>query len=73
MSSMIKTKVDQQKFEKDLRHKQMIDCKQQGEICLWNFQSPTTKNFFAKKASKFWTVTTSRLTENLGMDIKLDN
>ena len=43
----------------------------------WNlfvkFSIPTTKNFFAKKASKFWTVTTSRLTENLGMDIKLDN
>ena len=49
MSSMIKTKVDQQKFEKDLRHKQMIDCTQQGEICLWNFQSLPQKTSLPKK------------------------
>ena len=29
------------------------------------FESLTTKNFFAKKASKFCTVTTSKLTGNL--------
>ena len=45
----MKTEVGQQRFEKDLRHKQMIDCKQQGEICLWNFQSLPQKTSLPKK------------------------
>ena len=45
----MKTEVDQQKFEKDLRHKQMIKCTQQGEICLLNFQFLPQKTSLPKK------------------------
>ena len=46
---MMKTEVDQQRLEKDLRHKHMIKCTQQGEICLWNFQSLPQKTSLPKK------------------------
>ena len=47
MNSMMKTEVDQQRFEKDLRHKQMIKCKFVCEIF-----NPYHKKLLCQKSIK---------------------
>ena len=47
MSCMMKTEVDQQRFEKDLRHKQMIKCKFVCEIF-----NPYHKKLLCQKSIK---------------------